>query len=310
MVPQAMHYREMSHRYPGGLTLQWDRYPNALLGRVAAPGPLANLLDAPWILLIDLGIGAIACLAVTRATWRAAWNQPGLRLLIACGGLGVLCTFIVRSNTTRIDYAFRTAVMPANIVAAVMVGAMLRPENLRTWVRGIARPLLIAGCILGLPVGLYELPAIAGRTLVEGRFVYDSPQMMRFLRDSLPTDAVVQVDPVEGVVVPQVIGRQIGVLNPDDPHVLVLRPPEPPRLYEAHRDIRTAYETRDTAAAHQLLRRWGVTHVLAGQAEHRKYGELSQFRDPRYFSAVKVDGNSALYALIVGPTTQSKDEVR
>ena len=51
MAPQVWHYEIMARRYPGGLTLRWERFTYAFLGRLVRPGVLANLLDAPWILL-------------------------------------------------------------------------------------------------------------------------------------------------------------------------------------------------------------------------------------------------------------------
>jgi hypothetical protein len=115
------------------------------------------------------------------------------------------------------------------------------------------------------------------------------------MRESLPADAVVQAEPARGIVVPQLIDRQMGVLDPDQPHVLVFRPRDVRRMYDAFHDVQRAYETADAARAWELLRRWGVTHVLAGRSERRRYGELSQFADGSFFEPLFQHQGSSVY---------------
>ena len=64
MSPQIGGYLEMSERYEDGLSIEWPANSWALIGRVASPGPLANVLDLPWRLLLEMGVGFVACLLV------------------------------------------------------------------------------------------------------------------------------------------------------------------------------------------------------------------------------------------------------
>ena len=174
MIPQVVGYLIMEHRYPGGLTCHWDRFEYAFFGRLVPPGVLANLLDAPWILIVEIGLPALACLLVRRELWKQAWTDPGVRLLILSGAIGIVTMFVLRSDTTPIDYAFRETVMPANVAAAIMTGAMLRRESVRKLAQSWRWGLIAGGCLLGLPVGAYELPAMSLRTFLQSRYIYDA----------------------------------------------------------------------------------------------------------------------------------------
>ena len=84
----------------------------------------------------------------------------------------------------------------------------------------------------------------------------------KYLRDSLPANAVVQCDPA-GRDLPQVTDRQMGVLDPDVPHILVFRPTAPAEIHLAFREIKNAFATSQPAEASDIMTRWKM-HVLIG----------------------------------------------
>ncbi len=175
-------------------------------------------------------------------------------------------------------------------------------------VRPWRAPLIVLGCVLGMAVGVYELPAMAMRTVLQDRFQAGEPDVIRFLRDRLPPDAVVQSAPrsaserlPHGLYLPQVTGRRVGVLDPDNPHVLVLRPPDPQRMYEAFAEVEAAFATSDAPRACEIFRRWGITHVLVGADEHERYGMMSQFGDATCFEPLYTKADSTVYRLRARP---------
>jgi len=86
-------------------------------------------------------------------------------------------------------------------------------------------------------------------------------------------------------------------MDPSDPHVNVLCPPDKPRMQEAMVDIESAFRTPDAEQAHRLFGRWGVTYVLAGPRERERYGDLAALADSRYFDIVYDDGQTRVYRL-------------
>jgi hypothetical protein len=139
------------------------------------------------------------------------------------------------------------------------------------------RPVLVVGLLLGAPAGLGELPLMTTRTFWQKRYRYDESAALRYLRDELPEGSVVQAGPVdERVHLPQMIHRQMGVLDPLDPHVIVLRP-------------------IDATQAAATFRRWGITHVLVGPVERARFGELPQLRDTCCFEPVFEEPHATVY---------------
>ena len=297
MTLQAYHYVLMSRRYPGSLTWRWERFPAAVLGRLAPPGPAANFLDAPWLILVDFGLPALACLLIGRAAWRALWRDDGTRLLILAGGFGTAALFTLRSDINPIDYSFRVSILPAMAMAAVCAGILADPDRVRPWIRSRLRPIIAAGVLLGLPVGLYEAPVTAIRTFLSAGPERQDAGAIRFLRHDVPADAVVQGDPRYRLRLVQLIDRQMGVLDPTDPDVRVFYPLDPARMAAAFAEVERALAARSAQAAHTLLRSWRVTHVLAGSAEHRRFGTMDPFRDAAWFESVYNDGHAAVYRL-------------
>lgn len=294
---QAWHYLIMSRRYPGGLTWDWDRFPLALFGRMAPPGVVANLLDAPWLILLDFGLPALACLLIGRVAWSVIWRDDGTRLLLLAGGVGTAALFTLRSSISAVDYSFRISILPAMVLGAICAGMLMDAEKVRPVVRSWRRPVILMGILLGLPVGLYEAPLTALRTLVQASPVRSDANAIRFLRDSTPPEAVVQGEPRGRVTLPQLMNRQMGVLNPSDPDVRVFYPLEPARMASALADVESAFSTKSSESAYALLRAWGVTHVLAGSLEGLRFGSMDQFRDTDLFESVYNDGTARVYRL-------------
>ena len=303
MAPRALHYMEMNARYEGGLTLQWDRFPLAFLGRTVQPGPLANWLDAPWVLLVDFGLGALACLLIARQAWSRLWQNDGTRLLLIAGIIGLVSMWVVRSNVNRFDYSFRLASTFTMVIAALCVGFLLQPDMLRNWARPIRRPVLILGIVLGLPVGLYEAPLMAVRTLIRAHPEQVDNQALRFVREHTPPDAVVQRLPSAMAKSVQLTDRRAGAAELSNSHVNVFRPPDSRRSQKAYLGIREAFETASGQAAYETLRAWNVTHVLVGFAELKKYDSFPQFDDTR-FEKVYDDDKARVYRL-VGPSVSA-----
>ncbi len=297
---QAYQCAVMNSRYEGGLTMQWDRFPYAVLGRLVPPGPIANFLDAPWILIVDLGLGALACLFVTRQVWKRLLSNAGTQLLTISAVFGVAACFLIRSDVNKIDYGLRVGGIPAAALAAVVAGALLTPAYVRPSVRWLRWPVIVVGVTTGLSVGLYEVPATAGRRLIERRSAMVDAGALAYLREQTPPDAVVQGDPLRRVDLAALIDRPLGVLDPECPHVVVFQPLDPARMDCAMADVERAFTTNASEVAHELLARWGIEYVLVGRIERERFGSLDQFRDPALFEVVYADDNATVYRLIPG----------
>ena len=297
MGPQAWGYEQMAHRIPGGLTMQWPRFEYAFFGRLVQPGPLANFLDAPWILLIDFGMLLVACLLVSRMFWRSVWRDEGLRMLLLAGILGVLSVFTIRSNHSPFDYSFRIAVMPAQVVGAICAGALLRPAFVRGWLGRHVGDVIIVGALVGLPVGLYEAPMMAVRTLWMSSPAESDRGALRYLRDQTPQRAVIQGDPVMRGGLPQLTDRQIGVMDPEDSHVRVFYPKDMAAMKRRENQVKEAFRSDLSASAFERLRDADITYVLVGTVEQMLYGSLRQFDNEGWFERVYRDSQARVYRL-------------
>ncbi len=306
MGPQAWAYARMAQRIPGGLTIEWPRFEYAFIGRLAPPGVLANWLDAPWMLLVDFGLPLVACLLAARAVWVSVWRDDGLRLLLLAGVLGLLAVFTMRSNHSPFDYSFRIAVMPAQVMAAICAGALLVSENVRARLRRCWRPVLAVGCLLGLPVGLYEAPMMAVRTLLKSAPESVEAGAIRYLRDQTPLDAVIQADPARREGLPQLIDRQIGVTDPENSHVRVFYPRDMEAMRRAFGQVNEAFKTDLSGQAHGLLYNAGVDYVFIGAIERKVHGSLTQFEDGRWFECLYQDDSARVYRLRE-PSAETKE---
>ncbi len=297
MIYSAWQYATMGSRYSGGHTISWDRFPYAVFGRLIPPSPLANYLDAPWIILIEWGIAGVACLVVTRAWWRTVLKDEGIRLLALAGLVGTITMFTVRSRINPIDYSFRVGIMPAMVLAAIVAGALFDRENVRHWARKARWPMLVAGITVGLSVGFYEAPLAATRSLLRPETAKQDAAAIRFLAKEIPEDAIIQASPSDRVDLVQLTNRQMGVTDPKNAHVVVFAPLDQNRMEQCERDIRAAFESTSAEQAYSLLDKWSITHVLVGTTEQDRFGQLPQFDDRGFFEVIFNDGNAKVYYL-------------
>jgi len=221
-----------------------------------------------------------------------------MRLLLIAAILGTLATFTVHSDINPIDYSFRVTIMPAMIVAAMAVGILLEGSHVRTWARRRAGWIVGLGLIPGLAVGLYEAPLTATRQLIEHRVEHPDAGAIRFLRTHTPTGAVVQGDPRGRFTLPQLIDRQMGVLDRENPHVMVFQPVDRERMDGAMRDVIDAFAASSGRRACELLSRWGIEYVLAGEVERARFGAMAQFGDRQRFDPVYRDESSTVYRVL------------
>ncbi len=297
MAVQAWQYNAINERYPGGLTTSWDRMPWAFFGKALQPGVLANYLDAWWIILIDFGVGTLACFLVAKSYWSRLFNDEGMRLLTIAAIIGPLAMFTIHSSINPIDYGLRVTVIPAQIIAAITVGAALCTANVRSRIRRWSKPILITGMTLGLPVGFYELPASALRSVLKPRSAGTDVKAINYIKENTPLDAVVQGDPEKRLTLTQLTDRATGVLDPFNAHVTVFQPVSRSRMIQAFEDVQNAFRTHDSRQAHQLLSKWGVTHLLIGEVERKSFADLSQFNNDQFFHLLYNDPGACVYQL-------------
>jgi len=298
MMPRLLQYQEMNTRYDGGLTMRWERFPLALFGRLLPPGPLANWLDALWLLPLDFGLGALAVLLISRSAWRRLWQDDGIRLLIIAGVIGLITVWVIRSDVNRYDYSFRLACTFTMVVTALCAGFLLQPDHVRGWARPIRRKVLFLGILLGLPVGLYEAPLMAVRAIILPHAEQADQSACRFIREQTPRDAVVQRLPSKSSYLVQLTDRRAGACIPSDSHVNIFRPPNTDLSEQAYTDIEKAFGRASSRNAYAILRKWGVNYVLIGSSESREYDTWPQFDDDTLFKKVYDDGKARVYHLV------------
>lgn len=239
-APQLVGYAEMSRRHHKGLTLDWPRPEDALLGRMLPPGPLANLLDLPWRLAVELGPLLVLPLLLSGRTWLRLWLDAGARYLLVATLLAVGAWVTVRSYFTYNDFG-QKVMMVTLVAGAVCAAQIARPEPLRPSWRNplgvrfepggllgsrprLRRGLIVALLAVGSLVGFYQAPLNAVR-----RFVPTTGPLARlshpllaraeregaalhFMRHDLPADAIVQANwGAQRVDLQQLIKRRIGI---------------------------------------------------------------------------------------------------
>jgi hypothetical protein len=310
MLPQALGYRDMAARYDGGLTTQWERFPLAVLGRVLPPGPLANWLDAPWILLVDLGLPLVALLSLRGEAWRALWRDRGMRLLMLGAAAGGALVFTFRSDINPIDYGFRIALMPGMVVGAVAAGMLVDAGWVRPWCRRWRVAIVVTGVALGSAVGLYEVPLRAARTLIERQTIAGEADAVRFIRDQLPVDSVVQGDPERRDTLAMLTDRRSAVLNPENPHVVVFRPRDAGAMRRRYEEVLQAFAEPDPPAAHRRLGECGADYVYYGAIERDAGHQRAQFEDPEWFTPVYRDEVVTVYHIRHEPIPSDDETAR
>jgi hypothetical protein len=318
MSSQARHYAEMSRRHDGGLTASWGRYSYAMLGRLLPPGVLANLVDAPWIFFLEYGVRFVALLVVPSALWRGLWRDAGGLLLLLASGLGAILFLTFHSSIHPFDYSFKIGLFPSMALTAILAGALFQPfRDARRWWNPFGwrladlrwprwrRPLgaLIGLCIvLGVPVGMYEIPMMALRRFVVPSPLREDSAAIRFVRAQLPREAVIQVEPVADArrsrmnAVP-LLDRQLGAMSPDDAEVNVFRPRHVANLWAAVHCIQAAGATASAAEAAAGFRAAGVTHVFVGTVERERWASLSKFDDSEYFERLFDSPGARVYRI-------------
>ncbi|MCH7702523.1 MAG: hypothetical protein IID37_12635 [Planctomycetes bacterium] len=306
-------YLEMSGRFEAGFTTSWDRYPWALLGRLLPSGVAANLIDLPWIFLLEYGIRAVACVLVAGSVWRRLLGEPGLRLLVIASGIGMIAFLTVRSAIHDYDYGFKIGLLPSIALTGVVAGALVQPTfgrrrwwnpvgwrlatDLRSRKVGLVGVVVVISVVIGLPLGFYEAPGMALRRALQDNPLAAEAEAIAFVRDDLPADVVIQFDPVQRMATIQLLERQIGVMDPDNPEVNVFRPRDVSSFRDAFADIQRAASTPDAQEAYALLRRHQVTHVYVGTIERMRWKHLEKFSDSAYFSTSYRDSAVAVYSL-------------
>jgi len=326
-APSWLGYLEMSRRHGKSLTFDWPHQSHALLGKLAPPGVLANLLDLPWVLALELGPLLLFPLFITRNIWRRAWSDDGLRLLLIAAGAAIIGFTTVRSHFTYNDFGQKVmlialscgVVLPACIVAPRQKPATLvnpfgwvlhdqspeRPRRALAWFIGVT-------LILGLPLGCYQVPMMAIR-----RYIPESSPLRvfrhslakraaaeagasRFARYELPPGSVIQGHVgAERLVLAQISRKQIGVtiLERD---TMVFYPEDEDAHQRTLAEVRKALETPVAARRrHELLSKHGVTHVYIGEVEREHWRGLEMFDDQTFFRRVYQDEVVEIHALVL-----------
>jgi len=325
-APIVLGYTEMSARHGKGLTLIWPYSRNAWLGRFVPPGPLANLLDAPWVLVVEFGAMLLfPLLLVPRSFWRRAWADHGLRLLLICAPLALAGFITIRSYFMYNDFGQKSIMvaMAAGVVLAACAvradagrGRIVNPFGWRlhagaTPVRRLLAGLLfVTVLVLGLPVGLSEIPLTAARRYLPDRgwmskVVPDASRRgvregpaWAWMRRSLPADAVLQMDPCkERVFLAQAIERQLGV-TVLEANTMVFHPVDAKaharRLAELERAL---YEPASPQALKAALRDCRVTHVFVGTIERDRWKCLDLLQDRSSYEPIFEQPAGVVYAL-------------
>ena len=324
-LPTVLGYAEMSRRLGKSLTFEWPHHGNAFFGKLVPPGPLANLLDLPWILALELGPLLLFPLFLPRRIWRRIWDDAGLRLLLISACVAIAGYATVRSHFTYNDFGQK--IMLVAISAGVVLSALLidpktspiswlnpcgwtlidqTPQRRR---RGLAWFVGVV-LLLGAPLGFFQSPLLAAR-----RYLAQLPTLRglsapvlkraafegdagRFVRYELPPDAVLQGDvTTDRLELAQISRKQIGVtiLERDtmvfSPHDVALHERT---LAEVRRVLEEAVGAEE---CHAVLKTHNVTHVYVGELEREGWRGLDKFEQPLYFRCVFRDDAVAIYAL-------------
>jgi hypothetical protein len=323
--PSLQGYLEMSRRHVKGLTTDWPVQSHAVLGRLAPPGVLANLLDLPWVLMLELGPLLILPLLAPRRYWRRAWEDPGLRLLLLSAAVALLGFVSVRSDFKYNDFG-QKIMMVAMAAGAVLAGGVLGPQMRRP---SLVNPLgwtlhgqspqrprpyraALVGLILllGLPVAIYEAPLTAVRRYVlpDGRLralahpiavrSADEAAAGRFLRYELPAAAVIQPHcGATRLVTAQIARKQIGVTALEQ-DTMVFLPADAEAHQRALEEVTAVLEQPvDARRCHEGLHAHGITHVFVGTVERELWAGLDKFADQNFFECVFRDEIAAIFAV-------------
>lgn len=312
-LPQLLGYAEVSRRHGRGLTFEWPYSTTAFLGRWAPAGPLANLLDLPWWLLIELGPLALFPCLLSAATWRSALSSPGYRFLIASAVASLVGFVTARSHFEYNDFG-QKVIFATQIAGVVFAALLVRDAAQINWLNplswrfardasGLGSPLLtsiaIGALLLGSPVGLFQAPLAAIRRHLppEGRFnalvgattitAQHEADAWRFVRERTPRDAVLQTfSGEERVPFVQIGERQMGVMVLER-DTEVFQPIDAVAHEQRLMNLTTAF-ANDTTAAElaNTLRSLRVTHIFVGEIERQEWKHWDLLDDADSFERV------------------------
>ena len=326
-APSLLGYVRMSGRHERGLTVNWPYQSHALLGRLVPPGQLANLLDLPWVLALELGPLVFFPLLASRGHWRRVWNDAGLRWLLLSALVAVAGFVTVRSDFTYNDFG-QKIMLVAMAAGIVLAAGVLAPQSRRpTLLNPLGwslpgqlptrsrRPLAAFVALLlalGLPVGTYEAPLTAVRRYLSahgplGVLAHETAVRAaresgayRFLRYDLPHDAVIQAHwGAERLDLVQVARKQAGVtvLERD---TMVFQPADARAHARALDEVASVLGQPCAASiCAATLRAHRVTHVYVGEIERRHWRGLEKFTDQRCFQPVFGDEAATVFAVRV-----------
>lgn len=325
-APIVLSYMEMSARHGKGLTTEWPYSRNAWLGRLVAPGPLANLLDLPWTLPTEFGAMLLfPLLLVPRAIWRRAWADAGLRLLLICTPLAIAGFVTIRSHFMYNDFG-QKSIMVAMAAGVILGACAVRPDSVRGWLlnpfgwrlhagstpvrRRSAAVLFVSVLVLGLPVGLSEIPLTAVRRYLPDRgristLLPDASKRAKvegpawgWMHRNLPADAVLQMDPSrDRVFLVQAIERQMGV-TVLEANTMVFHPVDAAahtRRLEALQ--RALYEPGTADDLQRAFRACGVTHVYVGTLELEQWKCVDLLEDASRYEPLWRTKAGTVYAV-------------
>jgi hypothetical protein len=327
-APSLLGFAEMSARLGKSLTFAWPHQSHALLGQFLPPGVLANLIDLPWILLIEFGPLLVLPLLLPRTMWRRAWDDRGGRLMILAACVALIGFVTARSHFRYNDFG-QKIVMVAQ-AAGVLLGACLfaaaagGPHHHRgaiSWFvaarrgRGVGRavqPWFVALLLLlGLPVAVFQTPIATMRRFfqaegITARFAVpaalrsrEEAALLTFLRDELPDGAVIQPHwDSERLDMLQMVNRQIGVTLVER-DTMVFQTRDSATRAAAVAALAGVLETGGSSqSVYETLSKSGVTHVVVGTVERRLWTNASALRDQRFFHAVFNSDGNAVYELV------------
>ncbi len=325
-IPILRGYMEMSARHGKGLTVHWPYSSNAWLGKLVPPGPAANLLDLPWILVIEFGaLLLFPLILVPRSVWRRAWADDGIRLLMIAVPIALAGFVTVRSHFMYNDFGQKSLMvaMAAGVVLAAGAvrsdagpSGVLNPFGWRVQagstpsLKRLAGLVLFLVLMLGLPVGVSEIPLTAVRRFLPdrgwaSRLVPDSSRRASregpawtWMRNNLPASAVLQADPgEERVQFAQVAERQMGMTELDADAMVfypVGREAHARRLANLEHVL---YQPTSPEALYGAFRDCRVTHVFIGTVERERWKCLELFEDRARYEPIFEDAAGVVYRL-------------
>lgn len=322
--PTIRGYMMMSQRLGQSLTTDWPHQSNAVLGRLVAPGLLANVLDLPWIVLVEFGALIVFPILVTRRWWNTILADPGLRLLAYSAAASVLGFVLVRSHFDYNDFG-QKGMMVALLFGAVVGGFSVTGGRVSRWnptgwrlerdlsprMRTTVRAIVGLCVVCGLAVAVFEAPLTAVRRYIDpdsrwARLAAEDADIAKTERDAYlwmdqnisPGD-VLQADwSRRRLPLAQLSGAKIGVTELER-DTKVFCPPDPAEHDRVLKRLVIEIETGESSQSlHKLLDRMHISHVFIGQIERANWPRLNRFDDPDLYQPVYQDQAVTIYQII------------